>query len=96
MRRQEEHVGSSEASRRFIRRGSLALSREEVMEGCRQMMAGHDRGTGRIVPGAKRRIAKHRAKPKARSPGQESWQEMIECGDLGQDEDGMSRNSTSI
>lgn len=57
-------MGRSEASRRFIRRGSLALSKEEVMEGCRQMMAGPDIGPGRIVPVAKRRIAKHRQSPK--------------------------------
>lgn len=57
-------MGRSEASRRFIQRVSLALSKEEVMEGCRQMMAGPDIGTGRIMPVAKWRIAKHRQSTK--------------------------------
>lgn len=57
-------MGISEASRRFIQRGSLALSKEEAMESCSQMMAGPDIGTGRIMLVAKWRIAKHRQSTK--------------------------------
>lgn len=70
----------------------MTLSKEKVMRVLAEDLTCILKGSYQLLDGGYPTSAKH----KARRPGQESWQQMIEYSNVGQAEDGMSANPAYI